>query len=233
MKTWATIAARLVFAAASIAGVITQLVIAVQTDFGLVNFFSYFTTLGNLFASVVFVVGAIRLMRGTPGGAAWQAVRGASVVYLAFIGIVFNTLLLGADLGGLMPWVNVVHHMLMPLVVVIDWLVWPPTRRLSVRIALLWVVVPVVYTVYSLVRGAAVGFYCYPFFNPAAVGGYGGVAAYCAALLVAFVALAFAVRAAGNALGRRAGAGVSSGAGAGGAGAGGAGARGAGSARDR
>ena len=229
MKATLTVVLRLVFAAASVAGVITQLVIAVQTDFGVVSFFSYFTTLGNLFASVVFVVGAVWLLgaRGAAGagsgagtagagsgagqggaglgGPAWQTVRGASVVYMAFVGIVFNTLLVGADLGGLLPWVNVVHHMLMPLVVVIDWLVWPPTRRITRRVALLWVIVPVVYTVYTLVRGAIVDFYPYPFFNPAASGGYGGVAAYCAALLVAFVLLAFGVRALGNALGRRTG----------------------------
>ncbi|WP_196240566.1 Pr6Pr family membrane protein [Nocardioides anomalus] len=45
-----------------------------------------------------------------------------------------------------------------------------------------------------MIRGAATGFYPYPFFNPHHVGGYGGVAAYCAVLLLAFVALAFVVR---------------------------------------
>ena len=204
MRDLLAIVLRLLFAAASIAGVVTQFVIAVETDFGLVNFFSYFTTLSNLFASVVFIVGAVRVIRKTPGGVRWEAVRGASVVYMAFVGIVFNTLLGNADLGGLLPWVNVVHHMLMPLVVVIDWLLLPPRVRVSLRTALLWVLVPVAYTVYSVVRGAIVGFYCYPFFNPAAVGGYGGVAIYCVALLAAFIVLALAIRAIGNALNRRA-----------------------------
>lgn len=160
--------------------------IAVRTDFGLVNFFSYFTTLSNLFASIVFIIGAVKILRRSDDGPRWEAVRGASVVYLAFVGIVFNTLLAGADLGGLLPWTNVVHHMLMPLAVVID-----------------WVLVPVVYTGYSVVRGAITGFYCYPFFNPAAVGGYGGVAVYCVALLVAFIVLALVIRLVGNALSRR------------------------------
>ena len=158
------------------------------------NFFSYFTILGNIFASVVFIIGAVRLMRGYQTNDADVAIRGASVVYMVFIGIVFNTLLIGVDLGGLLPWINTVHHMVMPLVVLIDWIVWPPRSRVSVRTALLWMVFPAVYVVYSLVRGAIVGFYPYPFFNPAAVGGYGGVALYCAAMLVAFVALAFLIR---------------------------------------
>lgn len=203
MRERSAVVIRLLLAAASLAGVVTQLVIAVRTDFGLVNFFSYFTTLSNLFAGAVFVIGAVRLIRRRPGGATWEAVRGASVVYMAFVGIVFNTLLGDADLGGLLPWVNVVHHMLMPLAVVVDWLLLPPRAPLTLRVAALWVLAPVAYTVYSVVRGAVVGFYCYPFFDPAAVGGYGGVAGYCAVLLVAFVALALAIRASGNALGGR------------------------------
>ena len=203
MRVPVAIALRVILAAASLAGVATQLIIAIRTDFGLVNFFSYFTTLSNLFASFVFIWGTIRILRGAPNSARWEAIRGASVVYMAFVGIVFNTLLAGADLGGLLPWVNVVHHMLMPLVVVIDWMLLPPKVRLSLRTALLWVIVPVVYTAYSVIRGALVGFYCYPFFNPAAVGGYGGVALYCVVLLAVFVVLALVIRAIGNAFNRR------------------------------
>jgi hypothetical protein len=204
MRDFAAIALRLLIAAASLAGVVTQFVIAIRTDFGLVNFFSYFTTLSNLFASTVFIVGAVRILRGKSSTSGWEAVRGASVVYMAFVGIVFNTLLGDADLGGLLPWVNIVHHTLMPLFVVVDWLLLPPRIRVSLRTAFLWVLVPVAYTVYSVVRGAAVGFYCYPFFNPAAVGGYGGVAIYCLALLATFIVLALLIRVVGNLLLRRA-----------------------------
>ena len=203
MRVFVAIALRVLLTVASLAGVVTQLVIAIRTDFGLVNFFSYFTTLSNLFASAVFIADTIRILRGAPDSARWEAVRGASVVYMAFVGIVFNTLLSDADLGGLLPWVNVVHHLLMPLVVVIDWMLLPPRVRISLRTALLWVVVPVVYTAYSVIRGALVGFYCYPFFNPAAVGGYGGVALYCVVLLAVFVVLALVIRAIGNAFTRR------------------------------
>lgn len=194
---------RLVLAALSLAGVVVQLVIAVQIHLSIVSFFSYFTNLSNIFGSVVFIVGAIRLLRGVAPSAVDVAIRGASVVYLVFVGIVFNTLLLNADLGDLQPWVNVVHHMLMPLAVLVDWLVWPPRQRIAIRTAFAWMIFPAVYVVYCLIRGAIVGFYPYPFFNPAAVGGYGGVALYCAAMLVAFVALAFLVRWLGNRLGAR------------------------------
>lgn len=194
---------RLVLAALSVAGVVTQFVIAVQTHFGITDFFSYFTTLANLFGSVVFVVGPVRLLRRSADDEVAPAVRGASVLYLAFVGIVFNTLLVGADLGGLQPWVNVVHHMVMPLAVVVDWLVWPPRRRLGWGVLAPWMAFVAAYVAYSLVRGAVTGFYAYPFFNPGAVGGYGGVTLYCLAMLVGFVVLALLVRWSGNAFGAR------------------------------
>jgi hypothetical protein len=201
MRPTLTAVLRCVFAAASFAGFVDQFVrVVASPDVSLVTLFSYFTILGNLFAVVVFVTGAVRILRGTPSTVGWEWVRAGNVVYMAFVGIVFNTLLVGADLGDLPPWVNVIHHMVMPAAVVADWLVNPPQRKLSVGRALWLVVVPVVYTVYTLVRGPIAHWYPYPFFNPDRVGGYGGVAVYCAVLLVAFVVLALVVRSVGNAL---------------------------------
>lgn len=201
-RRYLVIAFRLLFAALSLAGLITQLVLAIQIHFSLVSFFSYFTNLANLIASVVFIVGAVRLARGYKTTDVDVAIRAASVVYMVFVGLVFNTLLVGADLGDLQPWVNVVHHMVMPLAVLIDWLVWPPRSRIRVRTALLWVIFPVAYVIYSLIRGTITHFYAYPFFNPGAVGGYGGVALYCLAMLAGFVILAFVIRGLGNVLSR-------------------------------
>lgn len=200
----AVVVVRCALAVLSIAGVVTQTVVAIRIGFDVVSVFSYFTILGNLFASAVFLVAAYRDVTRAPSTPMWEAVRGANCVYLAFVGIVFNTILVGSDLGPLVPWVNVVHHMLVPAAVVADWLLFPPRSRLAVRWAWWTVVVPAAYTAYTLIRGPIAGFYPYPFFNPARVGGYGGVATYCAVLLVVFVLLAFGVRAAGNALGARA-----------------------------
>lgn len=203
MKTTVLAAVRLALAAASVAGVVTQVVLSVQVGFSLVSVFSYFTILSNLFASAVFVIGAVRLLRGTPSSRGWEVTRGASVVYLAFVGLVFNTLLAGADLGELLPWVNVVHHMLVPAAVVIDWFVDRPRYRQPFSMVWAAAIIPAVYTAYTLVRGALIGFYPYPFFNPARVGGYGGVALYCVALLIGFLVLALLTRATGNAMARR------------------------------
>lgn len=187
-------ATRLLLAVASLAGIATQWVVAVRTDMSFVNFWSYFTNLSNLAGSVVLLALVVAALRGTEPGERLVLARGAVVIYLAFVGLVFNTLLRDADLGDLKPWVNVVHHMAMPAYVLLDWVLWPPRRRFSARVTALAAVFPAVYAVYCLVRGAVTGFYPYPFFDPEAAGGGGAVAVACAGMLVSFVALAFAVR---------------------------------------
>lgn len=200
----AAVAFRFLFAALSLFAVIFQLVtVHVPLGYSVLNFFSYFTNLSNIVISVVFIVSAIALLRAQEP-APWDTViRGGAVVYIAFVGLVFNTLLRDVDLGDLIPWVNAIVHFLIPVVAVVDWLVWPPRRYLRFRVVWIWMIFPAAYTVYSLVRGAAIGFYPYPFFNPAASGGYGGVAAYCAAMLVGFFILATLVWWSGNLRGRR------------------------------
>ena len=201
----AAVVYRLVFAALSLIAVGAQLfAVHIPSGYSVVNFFSYFTNLSNIIISVVFIVSAVRLVRnhGLPS-ASDVAIRGGAVVYIAFVGLVFNTLLVGTELGDLMPWVNAVAHFVIPIAGVVDWLIWPPQRRLPFRVVWLWMIFPAVYTIYSLVRGPIAGFYPYPFFNPDASGGYGGVAGLCAIMLVGFFVLAVVIRALGNALGRR------------------------------
>ncbi len=111
------------------------------------------------------------------------------MVYTATVGVVYGLLLSGYTeaLQTPVPWVNNVLHRLMPLVLAADWLIQPPAHRISYRQALLWVVYPLLWLAYTLVRGLGVGWYPYPFLDPERVGGYAGVAAYCIAILIGFV----------------------------------------------
>lgn len=196
----AAIVFRLVFAAASLGALFYQLLaIHIPRGYNFPDFFTYFTILSNILISVVFVIGAVRLMRHRDAPTQTDtAVRGAAVVYIAFVGIVFNTLLRDTDLSAIHPAVNVIHHYILPIAGVVDWLIWPPRNRMRFRTIWLWMIFPAVYAAFSLIRGAIDGVYPYPFFNPDAVGGYGGVALLCAAMLVGFFVLALLVWAIGN-----------------------------------
>lgn len=196
MRPWRVAALyRLVFAGFSIAAVATQFSVTIAKQYDIVNFFSYFTNLANLIASVVLIVSGVRVLRGDRETVVGTALRGASVVYIVFVGLVFNTLLRDVELGDLLPWVNAVVHFITPAAVLLDWILWPPRVRIPLTAALLWLILPAVYVAYSLVRGAVTDFYPYPFFNPDATSGYPGVAIYCVVMLAGFLLLAFLIRA--------------------------------------
>ena len=65
-----------------------------------------------------------------------------------------------------MPWDNTVLHYIMPIVIIADWLLACPTRADPVPSALLWLLFPLAYLGYSLVRGPIVHWYPYPFMDP-------------------------------------------------------------------
>ena len=154
-----------------------QLLVHLRLGLGVVNFFSYFTNLANLLAAVTLLIGAWMALRARER-VGFDVLRAMATVSMVVVGIVFSVLLRNADLGSLQPWVNVVVHYVMPCVIVADWILWPPKYPLRIR-ELLWCqIAPAAYLAYVLIRGAWVGWYPYPFFNPEAAGGYGNVAIY-------------------------------------------------------
>ena len=194
--------ARLFFGLLTLAAIVTQLTIQIQSGFNVVNFFSYFTNLSNIIAAVVLLIGAFFLFQRREPTVTYDLIRGAATVYMAIVGIVFSILLRNEDLGALLPWVNTVLHYIMPIVVVLDWLYLPPSTKLIASQSWVWLIFPILYLAYSLIRGAIVGFYAYPFLNPAKVSGYGGVALYCLAIMVAFLLVSWLIMLLGNRLQR-------------------------------
>jgi hypothetical protein len=176
---------RLFFAGVALVAIATQLIsLAGQGTLDPVNYFSYFTIDSNLIAAAVLIVGAARWNRPNTDG--FDLVRGAAVVYMSITGIVFTLLLSNTDVDTAIRWVNTVVHELMPLVLLADWLVTPPSAKLQLRQGLLWLSFPLVWIVYTIIRGAIVHRYPYPFLDPVN-GGYGSVAVYCIAILVAMI----------------------------------------------
>lgn len=192
------IASRLFFGALALAAVGAQLSVQIRNQQSLVTFFSYFTILSNLFAAVVLIFGAVTLLRGAAPTAITDSIRGGCVVCMTLVGIVFSLLLRNQNLGAILPWVNLVTHYLMPMVVLLDWLVAPPKYSLPPMSVVYWMTFPLLYLAYSMVRGKFVGFYPYPFLNPAKVGGYGGVALYCLSITAGFVLVGWVLLRIGN-----------------------------------
>ena len=195
---------RLLLGLIALIAIFSQLVIQIHNGFSILNFFSYFTNLSNLFAAAVLLYVASRVFFRRDTSDLSDQVRYISVVNMAVVGVVFTVLLRGVDLGSLLPWINVLLHYVMPCAVVLDWLLQPPRVKLGVKRIAFCQVFPVLYLVYVLYRGHLIGWYPYPFLNPANVGGYGGVAMYVAGIAVAFFFASWLLLTVGNTLSRRA-----------------------------
>ena len=187
---------RLVFALITIAAVISQAVSSINLGiFRPANYFSYFTIDSNLIATALLLVGVARWRSRNPP--APDILRGAGVVYMSVTGIVFTLLLSGVDVDTQLKWVNTVVHELMPLVILADWLIAPPVMRLTFRRGALWLLFPLAWIIYTLIRGSASNWYPYPFLNPNN-GGYVSVMLYCVGILVLMLVVCTAVVWLGN-----------------------------------
>lgn len=176
-----------------------QLAIHVGHGFSVLNFFSYFTNLSNIFAAVVLVVEAVLTWRGKAAGPLWDLLRCISVVCMALVGVVFSALLRDVDLGSLLPWINTWLHYVMPVIVVADWLIQSPRNPIPLKSLGIAVVFPLAYLAYSLMRGAVINWYAYPFLNPA-IGGYGAVLVTCLVIAVGFILTSVVIIVLGNKL---------------------------------
>lgn len=165
-----------------------------HSGFSTTDYFSYFTELSNLFAAAIFLYGTVHLAGGRSRTV--ELLRGAAVVYMLTTGIVYAVLLSGQD--ETYPWINLVVHRVMPIVVALDWAIDPPRMRLELKQTILWLSFPLVYVIYTLTRGAIVNWYPYFFVNPNRHGGYLLVAADCAAITIGIVALIVATTWMGN-----------------------------------
>jgi hypothetical protein len=182
--------ARLAVAAAILVAIVaTHVEAAGRTSVNIFNLYGYFTVQSNLIGVVSLTASAIAGRTRRSQGEALALVRALATTCLAIVGIVYATLLapLGVAGGVPLPWANVILHVVSPLAVVLDWLLVGDRARLPLRRLGLILLYPAAWTAVVLIRGATDGWVPYPFLDPTL--GYGTVALYCLAILVAFTGI--------------------------------------------
>ena len=167
------VGSRIFFALLGFSAVVTEIAtLSERGRFVPMNFFSYFTVEANLIAVVILVLSALI---GDRQGDRLTMLRGSSALNMIVVGIVFSLLLAGLDVElTAVPWDNTVLHYIMPVFVTLDWFVDLPKTRVAFKRVLIWMVFPIFYVIYSLLRGHFTAWYPYPFLN-SAVHGYAGV----------------------------------------------------------
>jgi len=169
-----------------------------DADFTVANFFSYFTIQSNLIVATVLVAAGSAAATGRPPSERIDLWRGAATLYIATTGVIYSALL-AAHADNLLAWTNIVLHYVMPLAVVADWALDRPAWRIPFARALAWAAYPVAFIAYTLVRGALVDWYPYPFIDVAER----GYPAVFVTLAILAVALAGAIWALAATTGRR------------------------------
>jgi hypothetical protein len=194
---WKLTASRAAFGLLALAAIATQLIVHARLGLSVVNFFSYFTNLSNLFAAFTLLVAA------APANAdedrLWiETLRAIAVINMTLVGLVFSILLRNVDLGSLLPWVNWALHYVMPIFLIVDWIAHPPRIQLGRQVLLISLSFPLAYLAYILARGSATNWYPYPFLSPADAGGVAGVAAHVAGITVVYIFAAWVILALGK-----------------------------------
>jgi hypothetical protein len=153
----------------------------------LVRFFSYLTIWFNILIAGTCLLLAVNPLRD---GRMWRALRLDGLVIGVAGGLVHWFLLRPLlALRGLDYLADKLLHVVVPLMALIGWILFGPRKRVDRRDLLTFLVVPVGWLAYTLIRGAMVGWYPYPFID-VAVHGYAAVGVTCLVIAALMVALA-------------------------------------------
>lgn len=131
------------------------------------NLFTFFTILSNILVAAVCVALVLRRRHSDLFAVAWlDALLGITVT-----GVVYNTVLAGLyDLRGAEYLADRLFHAVSPLLFVVGWLLFGPRGLVRRRVVLLALIYPLAWLAFTLVRGALIGWYPYPFVDVTALG---------------------------------------------------------------
>jgi hypothetical protein len=154
----------------------------------------FFTIQSNV-AYGIFAAWAAFRDRATPA-----VLKGAVTLYVAITGLVYHLVLTNPASGFAVGPVqrdlpeaigNQLLHTVVPLLAVLDWLLFDERGRFRWRYALYWLAFPLGYLAFALLRGLVVDRYPYPFINVNDLG-YDGVSISSVGFAVAFWLLGLA-----------------------------------------
>ena len=159
--------------------------IGVPMATAIANYFSFFTILTNLLVAVTLTL-SLRRTPSTLGSLAnHPTVQTAATLYIAIVGIVYSLALRHIwDPEGLQKIADIILHDAIPTLSILFWLLFVRKDELRFRDVPAWLVYPSVYLVYSMIRGAVLGRYVYPFLDAGALG--------CGPVIINVVAIAAA-----------------------------------------
>lgn len=157
---------------------------------------NYYTLMSNILCAAYFFAAMVH--EANKGGTLFPLLKGAVVQGIAVTGLVYHFMLSGSfHMQGTLSLSSMLLHYAVPLMAVMDWLLFSQKGRYTRRSPFVWLLVPDGYFIYAVIRialGASIGYggsrYPYPFID-ADVLGWGQILINGAVLNLFFILLGF------------------------------------------
>jgi hypothetical protein len=155
----------------------------------MVQLLSYFTIQTNFLLALLLSLLVVKSQSKWGRFFSAPHVIGAMAAYITIVGLVYHFMLRDQfHPEGLFKVTSDIFHILSPIAFMLFWLFLVKKTIIKWINTVLWLVYPLIYTIYILLRGALSGYYPYNFLDVTQLG-YGRVMSNCGFLLVGFVIL--------------------------------------------
>ena len=119
--------------------------------------FSYYTNLSNLICVIYFLIIIVRTVIVKKIDTKYYGLKGAVVVMIAVTGLVYNFILrpFMSDVEGVMDlhsFSNYIVHLIIPVMVILDWLLFDKKGNLKSKYSIYWLVIPFMYWIFICIR---------------------------------------------------------------------------------
>ncbi|RFS21341.1 hypothetical protein DVR12_15680 [Chitinophaga silvatica] len=156
-----------------------------------IRFFSFFTILTNILLAINSTTLLLIPKSGIGKWFAKPQVATALTVYILIVSLVYNIVLRSLwHPIGLQKIVDELLHTVLPILFVLYWIYFVPKNTLCYKYLWSFLLYPLGYIIYVLIRGTISGFYPYPFLN---VVDQGWNATIVAIIVLAFVFILFSL----------------------------------------
>jgi hypothetical protein len=124
----------------------------------------------------------------------------AITLYITIVGVTYNLIL--RSLWNPQGWQRVADetlHLITPLLFIFYWIFLANKKGLNLKGILLWMIFPIVYLIYTLLRGEVTGYYPYPFLDVGTLS-YPVVLLNCVYMTLGFLTVSFLIVVLGKSL---------------------------------
>lgn len=137
----------------------------------IVRYFSFFTILTNIIVAISFTLLYLKGITDRGNFFTKPKTLTATLVYITIVGLIYNAILrfIWAPVG-MAKLVDELLHTIIPIGFILFWLFFVPKQNIKWKNILPWLIYPLVYLGYTLLRGPSANWYPYPFVDVLTLG---------------------------------------------------------------